>query len=265
MSAQNDRNLVIFNRKEEMVWYSSGKPRSQGICGGNSMRASIVLDQYDHLISLNKKYKAIMEDNGNFALYCVDDNTCLWSSDTTQPIEKGPYRLEITKRGCMQIKCRDAVVKEIRWEVSEECSTQPPLTLTLKDDGRLVASEEGKLGRRVWCQGGHCPEYWSRGPNLMCTGSSPAIMRQGDMLESPNKLYRFKIEPQGKAVLYEVTNGLNERALHWVGEYWLIGVSVTDYVESLDLIVISFLLYMQKEVALISRFIWSCALMAGLN
>lgn len=208
---------MISNNKGGMVWYSSGRSSSQGQHLGNSIRAGFTMDQFDHLLSLNGCYKAIMQEDGVFALYQVQDSTILWGTDSKCSVEEGPFRLEVTKMGVMQILSRDRVIKQI----SVDCSgghSKGPFTLTMEDNGMLALYREGEPRIRVWEKGRTYDAFRPLGDSLKCTGSSSVKMVQGDMLVSRNKKFKFKLEPRGVAAVYAVNRNGSEERIHQIGE-----------------------------------------------
>lgn len=208
---------MISSSTGEMVWYSSGRASSQGRHLGNSIRASFTMDQFDHLLSLNGCYKAIMQEDGEFALYQVQDSKLLWGSDSKRSVEEGPFRLEVTDMGDMQILSRDRVIKQISVD-SGGRHAKGPFTLIMEDDGMLALYQEGEPRTRVWDKGRSYNAFRPLGDSLKCTGSSSVRMVQGDMLVSQNKKYRFKLEPRGMAAVYTVDRNGSERRMNQIGE-----------------------------------------------
>lgn len=94
----------------------------------------------DYLVSNNKQYKAIFQDDGNFVIYGWKP---LWASDT--------YGSDAV-RLCMQADCNLVMYNECdkpKWHTNSANSAKCNMCrLQLTDDGKLVVNRE-------------CEEIWS--------------------------------------------------------------------------------------------------------
>ncbi|KAI3354859.1 hypothetical protein L3Q82_004659 [Scortum barcoo] len=165
------------------------------IMSRNFLSKNDELRRGDFLISNNREFKAIFQDDGNFVIYGWKP---LWASDT-----HGTDAVRL----CMQADCNLVMYNknsEPRWHTNSARPSCNMCSLRLTDDGKLVVHRE-------------CDAIWSsaesRGMNLTGVGRSSLIMsrnflskndelRRGDFLISNNGEFKAIFQDDGNFVIY---------------------------------------------------------------
>ena len=159
--------------------------------------------------SKSSKYMAVMQSDGNFVLYNVDDMSELWSSKTTTQ-QYYQHRLKMGY-GDEGLAIFHYIKKEnLRnvWEVRPEpmdtkwWSGYHSVILHLNDAGRLsIIAKRGNDNRILWSVGSR-----SEVPNktyLNAFGDYMGRMYVNQYIRSPNDRYYSLVRPDGAFVLYE--------------------------------------------------------------
>lgn len=199
------------------MWYSSGRPKEMGECFGNALRAPFQLNQFDYLLSMNGRFKALMQEDGNFVVYRVKDRMRWWSMGDSHAPDLGPYQLQFDTQGTLQIHSRDKVLETLPAVPNGSENLVATFTLTLSNNGMLNLNEERAGSReKLWTRGLQYEKYTRLGNSLSSFGAA-VRMEQGYRLVSRNRTYRVKMEPTGCAVLYRLQRDGTEVKLQQIG------------------------------------------------
>ena len=192
LEMQNDGNLVLYDRVRLAIW--SSKFSGDGDC---------LLERK----SPNLRYKAIMQDDGNFVVYDIyDNNNAIWNSRTYKKDteRRQPYCLKIKASGNLVIlDSTNALI----WESIPVVLDQgiPPYSLEMQDGGNLVLTDSRGFATWSTKSGGSLP--------LPIISSSTSIIPPVRWLYTPNvfdKKYGMLVNTENSLVFGYTINDQNK-------------------------------------------------------
>jgi outer membrane protein assembly factor BamB len=189
LEMQNDGNLVLYDRARLAIW--SSKFSGDGDC---------LLERK----SPNLRYRAVVQDDGNFVVY--DNDNAIWNSETSRKGPK-PYCLKIKASGNLVLL--DSTTNELIWESKPIVLDQgiPPYSLNMQDvDGNLVLKDS--RGIATWSSK-------SKSLPLPIISSSTSIIPPVRWLYTPNvfdKKYGMLVNTENSLVFVYTINDQNKVA-----------------------------------------------------
>ncbi|XP_071760083.2 B-type lectin plumieribetin-like [Centroberyx gerrardi] len=112
----------------------------------SSISTNQELRKGDYLLSDDEKYKAIFQEDGNFAIY--KGGSCTWKADTAS---SQPFRILLQKDNNLVMYTRG---DNTFWETATAGTTQSErMRLTLTNQGHLVLDNNGQT---IWTSANSC-------------------------------------------------------------------------------------------------------------
>jgi surface antigen len=171
---QDDGNVVV-QRKNLPVWSRFSGYR------GNRLTEGLTLAVGDYLLSADRRFKLVMQGDGNLVEYEVAAGRALWASST---FGSGAY-------AALQGDGNFVVYQggQARW--ASNTAQFPDVQVHLQNDGNVVAYSQGlpAWAARDGYLGGRLAGGWRLDP--------------GDIRLSPNHRYRLVMQGDGNLVLYD--------------------------------------------------------------
>jgi len=141
---QNDGNLVLYDGGSQALWASNSntstseqKPQTK-----NSLKEDERLNHGEQLTSTNGKYRALMQNDGNFVLY---GSRALWASNST-----GTGASFVILQRDHNVVVYDSFSSP-KWASNTNGRGSGSTVLVLQDDGNLVLYDGA--GSAVWASG----------------------------------------------------------------------------------------------------------------
>lgn len=149
------------------------------------LEATQTLSRGEFLVSPNKEYKLIFEEDGNFALY-GEKSGHRWNADS-----RDSDRVEMQANGCLVATERDG--SSVVWSTGTWNQGNDTSVLKVLDNGSAAVFSDG---RQIWSTGTASRES----PDRLKVGEN---FFPGEELISPNRKYRMTLQDNGDFVLYE--------------------------------------------------------------
>jgi hypothetical protein len=195
---QEDGNLVLYDKNNSPTWASG---TNQAFPPVPILPDRFVLGQYNMgtiISSPNRKYHALLQEDGNFVLYKTFSFTAanaLWASGSHG---KGvsPYHLQVQDDGNVVIYDSKS---EPTWASDTYHKGTPPFEMIVQDDGNLVLYDAHRTP--TWASDTYSKAYTD--VSIMDRISSETLLYPGFVLASRNLAYYAVMQHDGNFVLYK--------------------------------------------------------------
>lgn len=187
----------------------------QSYCVGTTLSAGQTLSENQYLASINKKFIALMQSDGNFAVYNTD--SMLWSAETTGQ-GTGAKSLKVQGDGNIVIYDSSTPGNSL-WNLWSQSGTngRKAVRLVMQEDGNLVAYDSA--GAAIWAIGvqtggigtfnvvnvaekNSCVAITDGATDLGTTLNKGQTLSQNQFLSSNNKKFIAIMKSDGNFAIY---------------------------------------------------------------
>jgi hypothetical protein len=221
---ENNRDMVLYDTYNKVIWNSKTTQYSfetidddlnfvsglLNVCE-DTLGHDKCLPQNSYLVSMNKKYYARLEEDGNFVIYKGNNFTqenAVWCS-FTKGQGKGPYSLRMLKNGNLILYDGN---KQPLWASNTFMGGKAPFRLVIENNMNLVIYDT--KNNSIWSSETSIP--------ISDFLSAPEYLDENEYIVSKNGKYYARVQSDGNFVCYESNEFIPSNAF-WSSKTWNVG------------------------------------------